>query len=766
MMLRLLWLAACGTVPSATANTAASSGVRGIDVAGLLPPPQPQAVDAACDLFVSTKGDDTNRGTSVAAPFKNLQHAIWWGDPETQGDRTICLRAGDSEVHRLNATVTIGAGVAHAGRGLKITTFPPDRAAGLGRAQLSGGIIVGPFSRRTPGDAWLTATPPAARHHRPSLMLMDKRWLQRARLPRPDPVDESNRFTGDASTYKYVGPLQQPNASRWPAADRYGFKYNRSDAFAQHLPLYQQDEVQVLHFHAWTAFWSNVSTISGGLLKFKTPTITNVGQWAYQGGQRYLLENVKEGLAAPGDWYWDESRSEVLLIPPDGTNGSATVYTIAPQLQQLLTISDASHVSLVDLEFMHADVGDRVDVYYSNNGAVTIGAEQGVTSDVRLERVAVRHCGGAGISVLNNVQRLEVIDSAVLSVGGSGIQVPQGSNVTDVMIHNSFVNDTALIILGQPGGIRVKGQRNMTVTHNTVSHVPYAGIMIGWQKITDDTQKDTIFDIGHNHVHDYGLGILSDFGGIYLSSADNLCFQKQLCTLPTHIHGNHIHDCRRYNYGCQGVYMDEQVSGVIIERNLIHDVENQGVYFHCGSGNVFRNNIVAFAGTAPGEWPFVSPDISSGLLPGMCNSGGNPTYPEMGALGFNLTTNIVLLSSQAAIVGRPQSSQSDVRNSHWARNTYFSHNATIVDLIRTGAVWPNGTTLAEWSESEHAGRGADASVVADPMFADPSSRNFTLLPSSPALRLGFQELDDAASAGCSGNPFEEVRRTLPQLSFV
>ena len=166
---------------------------------------------------------------------------------------------------------------------------------------------------------------------------------------------------------------------------------------------------------------------------------------------------------------------------------SAPVYTIAPQLQQLLTISDASHVSLVDLEFMHADVRDRVNAYYTNEGAVTIGAGQGVTSDVRLERVAVRHCGGAGISVLDNVQRLEILDSAVLSVGASGIQVPQGSNVTDVTINNSFVNDTALIILGQPGGIRVKGQRNMTVAHNTVSFCPYAGIMVGWQTITDDT---------------------------------------------------------------------------------------------------------------------------------------------------------------------------------------------------------------------------------------------------------------------------------------
>jgi hypothetical protein len=194
---------------------------------------------------------------------------------------------------------------------------------------------------------------------------------------------------------------------------------------------------------------------------------------------------------------------------------------------------------------------------YTGNGAVVIGGAATATSDIRLERVAVRDSGGAGISVTKNVQRLEILDSAVMSVGASGIQF-EGDETTDVLVNNSFVNDTARVILGQPAGIRVKGQRNMTVSYNTVSFNPYAGIMIGWQHGTLAAQQEQlIFDIAHNHVHDYGMGVLSDFGGIYLSTADNLCFQKDppLCHLPSYVHHNHIHDCSRYNYGCQGIYM-------------------------------------------------------------------------------------------------------------------------------------------------------------------------------------------------------------------
>lgn len=340
-----------------------------------------------------------------------------------------------------------------------------------------------------------------------------------------------------------------------PAEDRTGFRYNASD-FEHFLPFHREHEVQVLHFHSWTAFWSNISSIGNGKLLFQSPTKTPVGQWATQGGQRYLLENVLEGLGDPGDWYWDQGTGKVLLIPPPELAASQAIYVVAPRLLTLVEIGSAARVTLEDIELHHADTGDRVDQYYTPQAALKIYD----STDLVFNRVAVRHSGGAGIMFQKGSRRIQLLNSAVLGIGASGIEFQDGIDCSDVLVNNSLVNDTARIILGQPGGIRVKGQKNMTVSHNTVAFTPYAGIMIGWQSITSMTPSDIIFDIAHNEVHDYGLGILSDFGGIYLSSSDNLCFQKSLCHLPTRIHHNHIHNCRRFNYGCEGVYMDEQVS--------------------------------------------------------------------------------------------------------------------------------------------------------------------------------------------------------------
>ena len=77
-----------------------------------------------------------------------------------------------------------------------------------------------------------------------------------------------------------------------------------------------------------------------------------------------------------------------------------------------------------------------------------------------------------------------------------------------------MVNNTALVFLGQPAGITLKGIRNITVEHSTVSFVPYAGIKVGWQSVGDTDAAhgaigvaDPIFVVENNVVSDYGLGV-------------------------------------------------------------------------------------------------------------------------------------------------------------------------------------------------------------------------------------------------------------------
>ena len=178
---------------------------------------------------------------------------------------------------------------------------------------------------------------------------------------------------------------------------------------------------------------------------------------------------------------------------------------------------------------------------------------------------------------------------------------------------------------------------------------------------------------------------------------------------------------------------------------------------------MYSADIVAYAGLGARDQSSLpvwkQSKVSDGLLPGMCNSGGNPTWPKMGgADGFNYTRNIVLLQDGPLQVGTPASAQKDDRNTHWSGNTYWSANESTVGNLKTAAVWPNGTTLSEWAASKYVAQGANGPpLIADPMFKDPQNRDFTVQPGSPALKRGFAPFE--VIAGCMGNPFtEDVRQ--------
>ena len=46
------------------------------------------------------------------------------------------------------------------------------------------------------------------------------------------------------------------------------------------------------------------------------------------------------------------------------------------------------------------------------------------------------------------------------------------------------------------------------------SHTPHGSAY--WEDVTEPNREDYVFHVEYNHMHDYGLGILSDFGAVYI----------------------------------------------------------------------------------------------------------------------------------------------------------------------------------------------------------------------------------------------------------
>ena len=95
-----------------------------------------------------------------------------------------------------------------------------------------------------------------------------------------------------------------------------------------------------------------------------------IGKWAVQGGQRYVIENVRQGLDEPGEWYWDSAAAEVQLLPPASHQPGTELFAVAPRLSQLIELESVSHFSLFDVELRHTVLGERVDEYYVGDAAI------------------------------------------------------------------------------------------------------------------------------------------------------------------------------------------------------------------------------------------------------------------------------------------------------------------------------------------------------------------------------------------------------------
>ena len=120
-----------------------------------------------------------------------------------------------------------------------------------------------------------------------------------------------------------------------------------------------------------------------------------------------------------------------------------------------------------------------------------------------------------------------------------------------------------------------------------------------WLDVNNPTREDYSQHVEFNHIHDYGLDILSDFGGIYMSAlgpCDGVSWSKLQATCYTyyHIFNNLVHDVHAYHHGGNFIYSDTSSGKNVVENNLLIGAPDFGSYInhHCGLENLSKNNII------------------------------------------------------------------------------------------------------------------------------------------------------------------------------
>jgi hypothetical protein len=483
-------------------------------------------------------------------------------------------------------------------------------------------------------------------------------------------------------------------------------------------------DVMVTVYHAWEASQAHVQAVEPATGRM---VVTGSSPWSFFNWGTYLpryhIENFKEALDAPGEWFLDRAGTLSYLPLPGEKPGKTEA--VAPVTEAFLKVKgDAmkgqwiSDLTFSGLTFLYAAY--RLPEIGRGDGQAAVSQPAAVELD-GARRVAFRDCvfahvGTHGLWFRKGCREDTVERSHLFDLGGGAVRIGDSkwsrSELPDkltgqIVVDNNILHGGGRLFHGATG-VWIGHASDVQVTHNDIGDFLYTGISMGWTWGYQETatHRNTL---AFNHIHHLGWGVLSDMGGIYtLGRSDGSC-----------ISNNVIHDVYSYDYtgrGGWGLYTDEGSARMVFENNLIHHTKTGNIHQHYGRENVFRNNILAYS------------------MDGQIQRSRIEEHTA-----FFFTNNIVYWDNASAAFWRGHAGAA----------------GTVTDVVVNANIYWNPAGIASnafncgsWESWRAAGQDAQSKIV-DPLFRNAAKGDFRFRLFSPAVKAGFRPID-SAQAGVYG----------------
>ncbi len=481
-------------------------------------------------------------------------------------------------------------------------------------------------------------------------------------------------------------------------------------------------DVEVVGITRWLDNRLPIESVDG---QTRTVTFDRPSLFALVSGNQpgvYWVENVFEALDTPGQWYLDGSRGVLYYLPRPGED-MPSAEIVAPVLTQIVRVVGCEDAPVHDLRFeglifAHTEWQPPADYASSLQAGIEVPgallfdyAERCAVTDG-----AIEHIGNYGVEVGVGCADIEIARNRITDIGAGGIRIghffswetdgsgqlterglqrkaamPQGPHSRRITIADNEIAHCGRFT-PEAAGIFVGDNADNRIIHNHIYDLFWCGICVGSvQDFGPGEARGNLIE--YNHVHDIGQGLLSDLAGIYT------------CSTPgSRIAFNVVHDVSRRDYGAWGIYPDEGSHDLLIQKNLVYRCQDGALFAHHNRDITVENNIFALSRGA---------QIERG-----------------GIGGFELTCrcNIVYYLDGNAI--------GDYGSPNWRRDICaFDHN-----LYWNASGKPVLLANKSFAEWQAAGQDKD-SLVANPLFVDPTHGDFTLRPGSPAAQIGFESWD-------------------------
>lgn len=665
------------------------------------------SASAQHQIHVSTAGVDATADGTAEKPFATLQKA-YSKAVDFSGTDTVYINMAPG-IYKMEQTLT-----------LNHPSKAPLVIAGCGtdaeQTVISGGIQIGGWEKVSE-NLWKAQVAETEKYG----FVFEQLYVNGLRAIRAKSPDKGWFFIQKEKEY-----IHYRGNGRFPEYSTQRFTVDPKDlATLKDIDYAEANDIVAMFFHHWDntrKYLSEIKPDSGYIftngkgLKPWNP-ITK--------GSRYILENYREALTMPGEWFLDKN-GDLYYMPRKGED-MTTAIVYAPAVSTLLHFAGSEdvpvrNISIRNLSFEHSAYVMPKTGNDAQQAAAGISAaiQLDFAENIHFDCCNVLHTGNYGFWFNRSCTDCTLTHSYLSDLGAGGVKIgeiniPTNENEVTrrIRVENNIIQKTGNVF---PCGVGVAifHSSHNKIIHNEISNLMYSGVSIGWIWGYAHSYANNN-EVAYNHIHHIGWGELSDMGAVYTLGKSP----------GTHIHHNVIHDVYSYDYGGWGLYTDEGSSDVVMENNLVYACKSGSFHQHYGENNIIRNNIFAFGQYYQVQLTRVEKHCS-----------------------FNFMNNVILADCGVMFSGPWDKAQLNMR-----KNLYWDLRSNNPDFLKM--------KFKEWEKVRD-----NKSVLANPQFVAPQQGDFRFKSRSNIRKIDFVPFD-YTKAGVYGSdewkkkveiPAEEIQR--------